>query len=200
MTSPTSPAASARHLNVLVVDDEKNIRSVLVACLESAGCRVVEAATHRGRARRRRAQRLRPRASSTCASARTTGSTSCRRWWRAALRPTSSSSPRSPPSRPRSTPSSKGARDYLPKPFTPAQIRHIVDRVAQAARARARGRCRCARSSTTRRPELDFSSEAASMRAALRPARQGGGARRAGAPARRERHRQERAGAARCTT
>ena len=25
----------------------------------------------------------------------------------------------------------RGARDYLPKPFTPAQIRHIVDRVAE---------------------------------------------------------------------
>ena len=45
MSKSAASSASAPRLNVLVVDDEKNIRSVLVACLESAGCRAVEAAT-----------------------------------------------------------------------------------------------------------------------------------------------------------
>jgi two-component system, NtrC family, response regulator AlgB len=162
MTSPTSPAASARHLNVLVVDDEKNIRSVLVACLESAGCRVVEAASiaaARGAVERNAFDlcfldlrvgedngldflpTLVARSPSTdvvIITAFATISTAVD-----AIH--------------------KGARDYLPKPFTPAQIRHIVDRVAKQ-RELEREVVSLRSQLDHAAPELDFSSEAASMR------------------------------------
>ena len=121
--------ASARHLSVLVVDDEKNIRSVLVACLESAGCRVVEAgsvaaakaALERGSydlafldLRLGEASGLdllpvvlahNPATEVVIITAFATVQTAVDAIQR-------------------------GARDYLPKPFGPSQIRHIVERVA----------------------------------------------------------------------
>jgi NtrC-family two-component system response regulator AlgB len=114
---------------VLVVDDEKNIRSVLVACLESLGCRVVEAgsvaaaksALERGAydlafldLRLGEANGLdllplvlahNPSTEVVIITAFATVQTAVDAIQR-------------------------GARDYLPKPFGPAQIRHIVERVA----------------------------------------------------------------------
>ncbi len=130
MTKPVTPSASAPRLNVLIVDDEKNIRSVLVACLESAGCRVVEA--------------------SSCASARAAVERAVFDLAFLDLRVGEESGLDLLPWLLARSPSTdvviitafatistavdaiqKGARDYLPKPFTPAQIRHIVDRVAK---------------------------------------------------------------------
>jgi len=42
---PFTPSADSSSLNVLIVDDEKNIRSTLRLCLEGMGARVTEAAT-----------------------------------------------------------------------------------------------------------------------------------------------------------
>src|SRR5512145_2271495 len=44
MSEPPGPApAASSPLSVLVIDDEKNIRTTLAMCLESARCRVVAA-------------------------------------------------------------------------------------------------------------------------------------------------------------
>jgi two-component system, NtrC family, response regulator AlgB len=124
-----TPARESGLLEVLVVDDEKNIRSVLVACLESARCSVVAAAslaTARAALTRRHFDlalvdlRLgeengldllpevlaqSPSTEVVIITAYATISTAVD-----AIR--------------------RGACDYLPKPFTPEQIRHVVDRVA----------------------------------------------------------------------
>jgi NtrC-family two-component system response regulator AlgB len=118
-------------LQVLVVDDEKNIRSTLVTCLEAFGCKATEAAT--AEAARAAVERksydlafldlklgernglellpqllaARPQLAIVVVTAYATIQTAVEAIQR-------------------------GARDYLPKPFVPAQIRQIVDRVAQA--------------------------------------------------------------------
>jgi two-component system, NtrC family, response regulator AlgB len=117
-------------LRVLVVDDERNIRSALRVCLEQAGCEVAEAATPEA-ALAALAQRpfdmafvdLRLGATSgldllpqllaedagldvVMVTAYATFDTAVE-----AI--------------------SRGARDYLPKPFTPAQIRAVAARLAE---------------------------------------------------------------------
>jgi NtrC-family two-component system response regulator AlgB len=112
-------------LRVLVVDDDKNIRTTLGVCLEGLGCRVVLAAS-RGAAREMVARQpfdlalvdlrlaeesgldllpeLRAEAPDidvVIITAHATVDTAVE-----AMR--------------------RGARDYLPKPFTPAQVRHVV--------------------------------------------------------------------------
>ena len=117
-------------LDVLVVDDEKNIRTTLGVCLEGLGCRVTAAATA-GAAREWIARQpfdlafvdLRlaeqsgldlipdllaasPELDIVVITAYATVDTAV-----LAIK--------------------RGARDYLPKPFTPAQIRHAVGQVAE---------------------------------------------------------------------
>jgi NtrC-family two-component system response regulator AlgB len=117
-------------LSVLVVDDEKNIRTTLGVCLEGLGCRVTAAASPS--AAREWASRqpfdlafvdlrlaeesgldLIPALLATCPdldivviTAYATVDTAVEAMKR-------------------------GARDYLPKPFTPAQIRHLVSQVEE---------------------------------------------------------------------
>jgi NtrC-family two-component system response regulator AlgB len=117
-------------LSVLVVDDEKNIRTTLGVCLEGLGCRVTAAASPS--AAREWASRqpfdlalvdlrlaeesgldLIPALLATCRdldivviTAYATVDTAVEAMKR-------------------------GARDYLPKPFTPAQIRHLVGQVEE---------------------------------------------------------------------
>jgi NtrC-family two-component system response regulator AlgB len=162
MPKSAAPPASGHRLNVLVVDDEKNIRTTLVACLESAGCHAVEASSIAGaRAAIERAvfdlvfldlrlgeedgldflPVLLTRSPSTdvvIVTAFATISTAVD-----AIQ--------------------KGARDYLPKPFTPPQIRNIVDRVAKQ-RALERQVVELRSQLDQAAPEVDFSSEAPSMR------------------------------------
>jgi two-component system, NtrC family, response regulator AlgB len=117
------------RLNVLVADDEKNIRSVLVACLESADCRVVEAASVAA------ARAALDRSSFDLALI------DLRLGEQSGLDLLDALLGRSPGTdvviiTAFATVSTavdaiqRGARDYLPKPFTPAQIRHLVDRTA----------------------------------------------------------------------
>ena len=77
---------------------------------------------------------------SICRLGRERASTCCRRccgWPRAWP---SWSSPPTPPSRRPSRRCGRGAFDYLPKPFTPDQLRVVLDRVAQTAPAAVAGR------------------------------------------------------------
>jgi two-component system, NtrC family, response regulator AlgB len=162
MSKSAASSASAPRLNVLVVDDEKNIRSVLVACLESAGCRAVEAAS--------------------ATSARSAIERAVFDLVFLDLRIADENGLELLPWLLAKSPSTdvviitafatistavdaiqKGARDYLPKPFTPVQIRHVVDRVAkQRELEREVVALRSQLDQST--PEVDFSSEAASMR------------------------------------
>ncbi|MCW3031433.1 MAG: Sigma-54 dependent DNA-binding response regulator, partial [Solirubrobacterales bacterium] len=162
MSKSAAPSASGHRLNVLVVDDEKNIRATVVACLESAGCGAVEAssiAAARGAIERSAFDlafldlRLgeengldflpillarSPGTEVVIITAFATISTAVDAIQR-------------------------GARDYLPKPFTPTQIRHIVDRVAKQ-RALEREVVALRSQLDQAAPEVDFSSEAQSMR------------------------------------
>jgi NtrC-family two-component system response regulator AlgB len=125
LTSATSPT-----LRVLVVDDEKNIRTTLAVCLEGLGCRVSQAASG---AAALEALRLEPFDLAFCD-----------------LRLGQESGldllPRLLAERPglevvvitayatvdtAVEAMRRGAKDYLPKPFTPAQIAHLVERVRE---------------------------------------------------------------------
>jgi NtrC-family two-component system response regulator AlgB len=124
-------------LRILVVDDERNIRSALRVCLEQIGCEVAEAATPEA-ALAALAQRpfdlafvdlrlglesgldLLPRLLAedpgldvVVVTAYATFDTAVEAIQR-------------------------GARDYLPKPFTPAQIRTVVERIAERRTLHAR--------------------------------------------------------------
>ncbi len=124
-------------LDVLVVDDEKNIRTTLGLCLEGLGCRVSAAAT----------------------------ALAAREWMERQpfdlafvdLRLAEDSGLDLIPQLLAASPDldiivitayatvdtavlaiKRGARDYLPKPFTPAQIRHLVSQVAERRSLRRR--------------------------------------------------------------
>ncbi|HET9555076.1 MAG TPA: sigma-54 dependent transcriptional regulator [Anaeromyxobacteraceae bacterium] len=129
--------ATAPSPNVLVVDDERNIRATLAVCLEGLGCRVAQAATG---AAALEALRLapydlafldlrlgeesgldliprllaeRPGLDVVVITAYATFDTAVE-----AVR--------------------RGAADYVPKPFTPAQIRLLVERLSARRAAAAR--------------------------------------------------------------
>ncbi|OFX22455.1 MAG: sigma-54-dependent Fis family transcriptional regulator [Anaeromyxobacter sp. RBG_16_69_14] len=118
---------SATPLRVLVIDDEKNIRTTLALCIEGLGCKVEQAANPQAALEALRLEpfdlafcdlrlghdsgldllpRLlaeRPGLEVVVITAYATVDTAVE-----AMR--------------------RGAKDYLPKPFTPAQIRHLVSR------------------------------------------------------------------------
>ncbi len=126
-----------KGLRILVVDDERNIRSALRVCLEQSGCEVVEASTPEA-ALAALAQRpfdmafvdlrlglgsgleLLPQLLAEDAGLDVVMVTAYATFDTAveAIQ--------------------RGARDYLPKPFTPAQIRAVVMRLAERRTLRAR--------------------------------------------------------------
>src|SRR5215468_1848001 len=120
-------------LDILVIDDEKNIRTTVAMCLEDMGCQVTGAPSAEA-ARAALASRAfdiafldlrlgnangldllpellasRPGLAVVVVTAYATIDTAVE-----AIR--------------------RGAADYLPKPFTPAQIRHAVEQVAERQR------------------------------------------------------------------
>ncbi|MBI3890029.1 MAG: sigma-54-dependent Fis family transcriptional regulator [Candidatus Wallbacteria bacterium] len=130
--SPPAPGAS---LSVLVVDDERNIRKTLRICLEELGCRVAEAAGGRAALAAASEQNvdlalvdlrlgdesgldLLPELAAACPGAEILVITAY-----ATVDSAVSAMKR-------------GATDYLPKPFTPAQIGHLVARAAERRRLR----------------------------------------------------------------
>ncbi|HET9596483.1 MAG TPA: sigma-54 dependent transcriptional regulator [Anaeromyxobacteraceae bacterium] len=129
----SSADAAAPPLRALVIDDEKNIRSTLAVCLGDAGCEVQQAANGGAALEALRHEpfdlalcdlrlglesgldllpRLlaeRPGLEVIVITAYATVDTAVE-----AMR--------------------RGAKDYLPKPFTPAQIEHLVDRARERRR------------------------------------------------------------------
>ena len=154
-----------KNLRVLVVDDERNIRHTLRLCLEAEGCQVVEAATptEATAAVARQAFDLafvdlrlegasgldllpdllaeRPSLAIVMITAYATLDTAVE-----AIK--------------------RGARDYLPKPFTPAQIRHVVEQVQQRVEAERRV-AELERRLEEAVPEADLETESATMRGVL---------------------------------
>jgi two-component system, NtrC family, response regulator AlgB len=128
--APESAVASTATLRALVIDDEKNIRTTLALCLEGLGCKVEQAANSNAAVEALRVEpfdlafcdlrlgqesgldllpRLlaeRPGLEVVVITAYATVDTAVE-----AMR--------------------RGAKDYLPKPFTPAQIRHLVERALE---------------------------------------------------------------------
>jgi NtrC-family two-component system response regulator AlgB len=165
MALPQTPPAEPAIMDVLVIDDEKNIRATIAMCLEGIGCRVTGAATPEavraalaGRSFDIAFLDLRlgdvngldllpellaghPQLAVVVITAYATIHTAVE-----AIR--------------------RGAADYLPKPFTPAQIRHAVEQVS----ARRRMALRLAdleQQLQAAVPEVDLNSTAPAMRAAL---------------------------------
>jgi NtrC-family two-component system response regulator AlgB len=133
-TVPTlDPGAARRGLSVLVIDDEKNIRATLALCLEQAGCTVSAVSSGTAALAVLEKQHVdlafldlrlgvesgldliprllaeRPGLSIVMITAHATFDTAVE-----AIR--------------------RGAWDYLPKPFTPTQIVHAVDKVVDRRR------------------------------------------------------------------
>ncbi len=134
--TPTADQDSPR-LHALIVDDEKNIRTTLALCLEGLGCKVQQAANA---AAALEALRLEPFDLALC---------DLRLGQESGLELL----PRLLAERPElevivitayATVDTaveamrRGAKDYLPKPFTPAQIRNLIDRAAKRRALQAR--------------------------------------------------------------
>ncbi|HKE13516.1 MAG TPA: sigma-54 dependent transcriptional regulator [Kofleriaceae bacterium] len=163
MSEAADPGAHALH--VLVVDDEKNIRSTLTVCLEGIGCTV----TSVGTAAAARDAVVRSRFELAFLDLRL-GSDSGLDLLPALLAAspgldvvvitayatfdTAVEAMR------------RGAVDYVPKPFTPAQIRHVVDQVSRR-RAMQRRLVELETTLAGEVPELDLHTGSPRMRAAL---------------------------------
>jgi NtrC-family two-component system response regulator AlgB len=152
-------------MRVLVVDDEKNIRTTLTICLEEAGCTVTAvptadaalAAVERdafemafldlrlekssGMDLLPQLLALRPDLAVVIVTAYATVDTAVE-----AIK--------------------RGALDYVPKPFTPAQIRHVVDQVKER-KASARRVAALEAQLATEVPEADLTTQSPAMRAVL---------------------------------
>jgi NtrC-family two-component system response regulator AlgB len=152
-------------LSVLVVDDEKNIRTTLAACLDALGCRVTQAATAEIALAALAGQHhdvafldlrldgasgldllpkllaINPTLDVVIVTAFATYQTAVEAIQR-------------------------GARDYVPKPFTPAQIRQIVERIASRRALELKVRELRAQLDEAA-PEVSFETRAPRMRALL---------------------------------
>lgn len=165
MEPRTPPIAPATFLRVLVIDDEKNIRATLSLCLEQTGCQVT-----------------------AVSSAESALNALTQQTYDLAfldLRLGESNGLDLIPKLLADAPSllvvvitayatidsvveaiKRGAADYLPKPFTPAQIRHVVDQCVRRRELSSRvvdleGRLREAA------PEIDLESDSPKVRSVL---------------------------------
>jgi len=156
-------------LRVLVVDDEKNIRSTLVVCLQSLGCTTAEASSPDAALTALRRQpfdvvfldlrigtasglellpkilEVNPAVAVIMITAYATFDTAVE-----AIQ--------------------KGARDYLPKPFTPAQIGHVLGRLRTERDLRRKVLDLESRLGDSV-PEIDFGTQSPRMQAILETAR-----------------------------
>ncbi len=156
----------ASTLRVLVVDDERNIRSTLRVCLEGLGCRVTEAPSVAAALAARRGAARSTSRSSISASASESGLELIPKLLAElptldvivitafATIDTAVEAIR------------RGARDYLPKPFTPAQIDHLVHKTADR-RALSERVGALERTLAEAVPEVDLETRAPLMRQAL---------------------------------
>jgi len=165
MEPRTPPIAPATFLQVLVIDDEKNIRATLSLCLEQTGCQVT-----------------------AVSSAESALNALTQQTYDLAfldLRLGESNGLDLIPKLLADAPSllvvvitayatidsaveaiKRGAADYLPKPFTPAQIRHVVDQCVRRRELSSRvvdleGRLREAA------PDIDLESDSPKVRSVL---------------------------------
>src|SRR6476620_5705587 len=130
MSTSEKPSEKPATLRALVVDDEKNIRSTLTVCLEGIGCDVVAVGSSQGALAALERKHfdfafldlrldkesgldlipellaLSPNLDIVVITAYATFATAVE-----AIR--------------------RGARDYVPKPLSPAQVRHMVDQAAE---------------------------------------------------------------------
>src|SRR5262245_23671970 len=151
--------------SALVIDDEKNIRATLAVCLEDAGCRVTQVATPTAALDQLERQpfdiafldlrlgdgdgldllprllAVRPELAVVIITAYATFDTAVD-----AIK--------------------RGAVDYVPKPFTPAQVRHALDK-ALAGRALSRRVVELERRLADAVPEVELDTASPRMRAAL---------------------------------
>ena len=160
-------------LSVLVVDDEKNIRSTLALALESAGCTVGLAATAESAVAHAEREAF-DLALVDLKLAESSGLDLIPRLVAAnpgldivvitayATIDTAVEAMR------------RGAADYLPKPFTPAQIRHLVERTAQR-RALVRRVRDLEGQLADAVPELELATRSAALQAALDTVRRAAG-------------------------
>jgi NtrC-family two-component system response regulator AlgB len=160
-------------LRVLVVDDEKNIRSTLALALESAGCAVGLAATAES-ALAHASREVFDLALVDLKLAESSGLDLIPKLVAAspgldivvitayATIDTAVEAMR------------RGAVDYLPKPFTPAQIRHLVERTAQR-RALVRQVRDLEGQLADAVPELELATRSAALQAALDTVRRAAG-------------------------
>ena len=161
----TADSLRSAALRVLVIDDEKNIRTMLSVCLEEAGCAVTAVGTSEAALEALRHQPFElafldlrlgtvsglevlpkllaenPHLSVVVVTAYATIETAVE-----AIK--------------------RGATDYLPKPFTPAQIRHVVEQVSDR-RASALRVADLEQQLLDAAPEADLTTESPRMRAVL---------------------------------
>jgi NtrC-family two-component system response regulator AlgB len=166
-------AKVGNDLNVLVVDDEKNIRSTLSVCISGMGHRVGEASTAEGALAALSRQSydvvlldlqlgssngldLLPKLLAVDANLSIVLITAY------ATIATAVEAMR------------RGAHDYLPKPFTPAQIEHIFDRLNNEQQLRRHALDLESRLGQAV-PEVDLDTRSPRMRAALEMARKSAG-------------------------
>jgi NtrC-family two-component system response regulator AlgB len=167
-------AGAQLPLRVLIVDDEKNIRAALAVCLEGLGCLTSQAASDQEAITLLRSQpfdlafldlrlgrtsgldllpRLlgeRPDLAVVLITAYATFDTAVE-----AIR--------------------RGARDYVPKPFTPAQIRHVVEKVGEQLALTQRLRDLEDRLGEVTPPEANLETRSPRMRAILDMVRRAAG-------------------------
>jgi NtrC-family two-component system response regulator AlgB len=164
-------------LRALVVDDEKNIRTTLAICLEGLGCETAQAATAEAalaaahdrpvdlafadlRLGAASGLDLLPRLLAECPGVAVVVMTAY------ATIDTAVQAVKG------------GAADYLPKPFTPDQIRLLVQRVREA-RATQQRVAELEQALREAVPEADVETRSPAMRAAFDVVARGGGVRRA---------------------
>jgi NtrC-family two-component system response regulator AlgB len=160
-----SPADKSPPCHVLVIDDEKNIRNALAVCLEAIGCTVTAIGSGQAALAALRRQHfdfafldlrldkengldlipellgVSPNLDIIIITAYATFDTAVE-----GVR--------------------RGARDYLPKPFSPAQVRHIVEQTLQR-RALSLRVSDLENRLANEAPEIDLSSESPDVRAIL---------------------------------
>jgi two-component system, NtrC family, response regulator AlgB len=152
-------------LDVLVIDDEKNIRATVAMCLEGMGCRVTGAATAEA-ARAALASRSFDVALLDLRLGDTNGldllpELLVTRHGMAVVVVTAYATIDTAVDAIR-----RGAADYLPKPFTPEQIRHAIERVAERRRMVQR-LADPEQQLKASLPDVEFDAAAPPMRAAL---------------------------------
>ncbi|HXX92313.1 MAG TPA: sigma-54 dependent transcriptional regulator [Planctomycetota bacterium] len=152
-------------MNVLVIDDEKHIRTTLALCLEGLGCRVSEApSAEMARAAVRRQPfdlafldlRLGESSGLDLLPDILSSSPACSIIVITAYAAFDTAVEAI----------KRGAKDYLPKPFTPAQITHIVDRIRGEQELRRRVLDLESRLEQTS-PEIDLDSQSPKMRSVM---------------------------------